>query len=385
MKCSYKITNGRVIDPAAGINAIKDIYVRNSRIVDIPAGQDVEIGEVIDATDCLVVPGLIDFHTHLNRGNSDLGINPDLMTLPNGITSAVDAGSTGSANFEGFYKDIVCAADITIKSFIHVSAIGVMAERCNESPDPEHYDPDRIEYMFERYPQQLLGIKVRIGQNFSRQFGLEPLLVAKNLATRMNTALCVHAVHPESPYDDILKPLTKGDILCHCFQAKGSYSILDENGKISAVARDARSRGVIFDAASGRANYNFGVARSAIQDGFFPDIISTDVVTYSMYTRKVFSLPWVLSAYLALGMPLHEALRAVTQNPAKLMGMDGQIGTLASGALADIAILKIHHQPMAFNDPFGNNIFGNQLLVPMATFKAGRCAFMRIEFAFQPA
>jgi dihydroorotase len=382
MKCSYKITNGRVIDPASGTDAVKDIYIRNSRIADISADQNPEVGEVIDATDCLVVPGLIDFHTHLNRGNSDFGIHPDLMTLPNGITSAVDAGSAGSANFEGFYKNVVCGADITIKSFIHVSPIGVMTERHTESPDPAHYDPDRLEYMFERYPEQLLGLKVRIGRDFSRQFGLEPLLAAKKLATRIGTALCVHAVHPESPYDAILSHFTKGDVLCHCFQVKGPYSILDANGKVGVAAREARSRGVIFDAASGRANYSFAVARSAIQDGFLPDVISTDVVTYSMYTRKVFTLLWIMSAYLALGMSLHEVLRAVTQNPARLMGLEGKIGTLAPGSLADIAILKIRRQPMTFNDPFGNHIPGDQLLSPMATFKAGRCVFMRIEFAF---
>ncbi|MDR0361934.1 MAG: amidohydrolase family protein, partial [Planctomycetota bacterium] len=288
----------------------------------------------------------------------------------------------GSANFEGFYKNVVCAADLTIKSFIHISAIGVMAERYNESPDPAHYDPDRLEYLFERYPEQLLGLKVRIGRNFSRHFGLEPLLVAKKLATRIGTALCVHAVHPESPYDAILQHLSEGDILCHCFQAQGPYSILDANGKVGAAARDARSRGVIFDAASGRANYNFAVARSAIRDDFLPDIISTDVFTYSMYTRKVFTLSWVMSAYLALGMSLHEVLRAVTQNPARLMRLEGRVGTLAPGALADVSILKIRRQPMTFNDPFDNRIPGDQLFIPMATFKAGRCAFMRIEFAF---
>jgi dihydroorotase len=89
-----------------------------------------------------------------------------------------------------------------------------------------------------------------------------------------------------------------------------------------------------------------------------------------------------MSAYLALGMSLHEVLRAVTQNPARLMGLEGRIGTLAPGALADLAILKIRRHPMTFDDPFGNRISGDQLFIPMATFKAGRCAFMRIEFAF---
>jgi dihydroorotase len=380
MKCSYKIANGRIIDPASGADAIGDICIRNSRIVDFPADKNPEAGEIIDATDCLVVPGLIDFHTHLNRWNSDTGIHPDVMTLPNGITSAVDAGSAGSANFEGFYRDVVCGAGITIKSFIHVSPIGVMTGRHTESPDPAHYDADRLEYMFERYAEQLLGLKVRIGRDFSRQFGLEPLLSAKKLAAGMGTALCVHAVHPESPYDTILPHFTSGDILCHCFQAKGPHSILDAGGKVGAAAREARSRGVVFDAASGLANYSFAVARSAIREGFLPDVLSTDATAYSMYRREVFTLPWIMSAYMALGMSLHEVLRAVTQNPARLMGLEGKIGTLAPGSFADIAILKIRKRAMIFSDPFGNAVTGDRLLVPVATFKAGRCAFMRKEF-----
>jgi dihydroorotase len=382
MKYAYKISNGRVIDPSKNTDAIKDIYIHNSKIVEIGDDQNPEIEETIDATGCLVVPGLIDFHTHLNRGNSDFGIHPDLMNLPNGITSAVDAGSSGSAGFEGFYKNVVCSSELTIKSFVNISPIGVMTEMHTENPDPAVYDYPRLEYLFERYPEQLLGLKVRIGLNFSREFGLKPLIATKALAERLGTVMCVHAIHPESSFDEILSHFGKGDVLCHCFQSKGPYSILDANGKVSKAARAARERGVIFDAASGRANYSFAVARSAMDDGFPPDIISTDVVTYSMYKPKVFHLLWVMSAYLAVGMPLQDILRAVTQNPARAMGLEGQIGTLAPGALADVAILKIRNQPMTFADQFGNSYPGDKLLMPMATFKAGRCAHMRIDFAF---
>ncbi|MCD8349735.1 MAG: amidohydrolase family protein [Planctomycetaceae bacterium] len=382
MQCQYRITNGRVFDPGAGVDESRDVYIRNSRIAAPEYGTEHGAAETVDAKGCLVLPGLIDFHTHLYRGHTDLGIHSDLMTIPNGVTSAVDAGSAGTAGFEGFYKDTVCAADITIRSFILVGAIGVATDRYFENTDPQFYDTARLEYMFERYPEQLLGIKVRIGKLFSKEHNLKPLVEAKRIAKAIGTIVCVHAVHPESPFEEILGVLEKGDILCHCFQSKGAYSILDANGAVSAAARAARERGVVFDAASGRANYSYGVAKQAIDDGFLPDLVTTDVVTVSMYERKVFSLPYVMSAYLALGMPLADLVRAVTATAAQHMRLSGRIGTLAPGALADVAIVKLDERPMAFDDQFGNVVKGDKLFVPMQTFKAGRNMFTRIDFAF---
>lgn len=378
---SYHIKNGRVIDPARGTDRVEDVYIKGSRIADAPE-DGCGVKQVIDAKGCLVLPGLIDFHTHLNRGHSDFGIHPDLMTMPNGITSAVDAGSAGSANFEGFYRDVVCSSELTIKSFVNISPVGVITERHVEEPDPAYYDIPRLGYLFERYPQEILGLKVRIGKNFSKQFGLATLKKTKELAKDLGTVMCVHAVEPESPYDEILSNFGEGDILCHCFQGKGEYNILDINGKVASYVREARERGVIFDAAAGRANYRFEVIQRALADGFLPDIISTDVVAETIYDPRVFNLLYTMSAYIAMGMPFAEIIRAVTATPARLMNMEGIIGTLQPGALADVAILKIREQPFTFADPFGTRIPATQLLVPQMTIKAGRTAYMGIDFAF---
>lgn len=379
---SYHIKNGHVIDPLRGIDKVEDIFINGSKIVDAPDGTTGEVSREIDAEDCLVLPGLIDFHTHLNRGHSDFGIHPDLMTMPNGITSAVDAGSSGSANFEGFYKDVVCASELTIKSFVNISPVGVITERHVEEPDPAYYDIPRLSYLFERYSQEILGLKVRIGKNFSKQFGLTTLRKTKELAEELGTVMCVHAVEPENPYNEIISGFGKGDILCHCFQGKGDYNILDENGKVATYIWEARDRGVIFDAAAGRANYRFEVIRKALADGFLPDVISTDVVAETIYDPRVFTLLYTMSAYIAMGMPLNEIVRAVTATPARLMNMEGIIGTLRPGALADVVILKIREKPFVFSDSFGTKIPATQLLVPQMTIKAGRTAYMKIDFAF---
>jgi predicted amidohydrolase len=217
---------------------------------------------------------------------------------------------------------------------------------------------------------------------FSKKYGILPIALTKELAKRLGTVMCVHATHPESPYDEILSHFTTGDILCHCFQSMGPYSILDKNGKVGTAAKQARERGVIFDGAAGRGNYGFDVIQKALADGFMPDIISTDVTANSIYKKEVFSLLYVMSVYLAMGMPLYDIIRAVTVTPAKLMKMEGKIGTLASGALADLAVFKIRQKPMILTDLYGNKIAGDKLLVPQMTIKAGRMVFRQIDFTF---
>ena len=128
MEYDYVIKNGRVIDPAAGVDGIANIYVYNNRIANPPVNDSAESGTVIDASGCLVLPGLIDFHTHLGYQLSDFGLNPDLYTLPNGITAAVDAGSGGTANFEGMYQNVFSKAMITIRCFLNVAATGIITE-----------------------------------------------------------------------------------------------------------------------------------------------------------------------------------------------------------------------------------------------------------------
>ncbi|MDR1044542.1 MAG: amidohydrolase family protein [Candidatus Adiutrix sp.] len=384
MRYSYCLKNGRIIDPACGIDRIGDIYIKNSRIAEPPAGQEVIVQETVDASACLVLPGLIDFHTHLNHRHSDYGLQPDAATFPHAVTSAVEPGSAGSANFEGFYRDVVCASNTTIKSFVNVTALGIATAMHTESLDPATYDLPRLEYLFERYPEQLLGLKLRFGKMATGSLGLEPLRRGAEMARHLDTSLYLHVAAPEYSYDEILSHFAPGDYLGHCFQDKGGpHSILDENGKIRTSAREARERGVIFDAAFGRRNLcSFKIMRQAILEGFPPDIISTDTVAATIFGPEVFGLPYVMSVFLAAGMPLADIVSAVTQIPARHMRMEGQIGTLAPGALADVAILHIREKPMTFTGYSGDTLSGDKLFVPQMAFKAGRVVFRQIDFTF---
>ena len=381
MPYDFVIRGGRVIDPARGIDRVEDVYIRHSKIAPPPEGP-CEIAEEIDAAGCLVLPGLIDFHTHLHWRHSDVGLHPDLYTLPMGITAAVDAGSAGTCNYEGMVHSTIAGAMITVKSFLNVTATGIITEVYFENLDPERFDVHRMDYLFERYSDEILGLKVRVGKRFSGPLGLAPLAGARKLGDRYGCPICCHIVWPEQDLDEAMPYFKPGDILCHCYQNQGDYHILDPHGRIRRSVREARERGVLFDCASGRKNHSLELTRQALAEGFFPDIISTDVITESIYRKSLFGLPRTMSEYLAMGMPLSEVIRAVTATPARLMRMEGEIGTLAPGALADIAVMRLREGPTVFEDLVGGRIEGEQLFIPQVTFKAGRLAFMQIDFLF---
>ncbi|MDR0876662.1 MAG: amidohydrolase family protein [Treponema sp.] len=378
------IKNGRIIDPARGIDQTGSVLTDGSRIAEYSEAAAMDAEQVFDATGCIVTPGLIDFHIHLARHITDAGVLPDVMGLPNGITAAVDQGSCGTANIEGFIRHTVASSEMTLRAFLNVSAIGVTTERHPENPDPATWDTDRIAYLFDQYPGFLLGLKLRMGKGFSTGWGIKTLEAALKISGQIQKPLCVHLTNSELPYEDIVSLLRPGDILCHCYQGIGDYTILGKgtSGSVIDAVREARKRGVLFDVASGRINYNIKVMQAAFADGFLPDIISTDAVSTSVYNHKLFHLLFVLSRHFAMGTALIDALRCCTAAPARLMGLEGKIGTLAPGSQADIAVFRLRDKPVLFKDREGNELEGKLLLIPQLTVHKGRVAYAQMDFVF---
>ena len=380
MEYDYVIKNGRVIDPAAGIDGIADIYVYNNRIVNPPVNGCGESGAVIDASGCLVLPGLIDFHTHLAYQLSDFGLNPDLYTLPNGITAAVDAGSGGTANFEGMYQNVFSKALITIRCFLNVAATGIITERYPENLDPARFDEKKMELLFDRYRDVLLGFKVRAGRSTSGDLNLEPLKRAVELGEKFNCRVCLHATNLDAGYDEIFRMMRKGDIVCHIFQGDNRHNILNEKNQVADFVHAGRERGILLDCACGRVNYSNRIMRAAFAEKFWPDIISTDIIGFSIYGPKIHSLLSVMSQYYGMGMPLPDLVRAVTAAPAEVMNLQGRIGTLRPGANADIFVTRIQKNPLDIVDKFGETVHLEETFVPMLTLKEGRPAYRNILF-----
>lgn len=380
MKYDIVIKNGRIIDPSLEMDCNGDIFVSGDKIV--KPGEDESKSQIdltIDAEDCIIIPGLIDFHTHLFYGGSDIGIPPDLGLIPNGVTTAVDAGTAGCDNYEAFHNNIITNSIVRIKSFINVCPVGLTTLRYSECVDPKYFDLNKIRYLFEKYPGEILGLKLRLSRNIVGEMGIRPLTETIKLAEKLECPIVVHMTDPPVETGQVANLLRKGDIFVHMYHGTGN-TILDDSLKVKRSIRDARERGVLFDAGEGGLNISFNTAKAGIEDSFLPDIISTDITPRTMYKHPVVSLPNVMSKYLNLGIELSTIIKACTYTPARLINMEDSVGTLKPGAYADIAIFKLADLKSSFYDTEGNELEGTKLLIPMATIKSGRVMYRRIDF-----
>lgn len=376
------IKDGVVCDPSQNMDAACDVAVKNGKISGIgPAMDPARAGVVIDARGCLVFPGLIDFHLHCFDYSSELAVSPDTMCLPCGVTAAVDAGSSGVANCDAFHADIVSRHHTRIKMFINVCAAGLLSLRFHEEIDPRCYDPAKLQHMLEKYQGSILGLKIRSSRELAGEMGLGPLERTLEIAEELGCPIAVHATNPagEKGCAGILEKLRPGDIFCHVFHGKGDTIIKD--GCVRSEVLEARRRGILFDAANGSNHFDFSVARTALDEGFLPDIISTDLTSKTMYApHAVMSLPFVMSKYLSMGVSLSDVVKRTTEIPARLMGMEGRAGTLRVGAPADIAVFREIPAPVKFVDHKGEVFPGDRLLKPQLTVLNGKVVYRQIDF-----
>lgn len=368
------LKNGHILDPSTQTDSVRNLYIEDERISLLPFEPDDDT-RVIDLTDHMVFPGLIDFHVHLNFGGSDVGLAPDLMLLPNGVTSAVDAGSAGVSNYECFSRNTLSQSLITAKSLLYIGNTGQTTEAFAENLEPQYMDEKRISRMFRQFPD-LIGIKIRMGKKFASS--LEPVKRAIEIADHVGCFISIHMIDLHCSYEEILPLLRPGDIVVHPFHFRGQ-TIFDSNGKILPCIWEARKRGVLFDLACARYNHSLEHVKYALEQGFYPDFITTDLGRNSIYERPVFSLPYVMSFMVAAGMPLAKVVGSCTHVAAEKMGLTGQRGTLKPGAFADVTVMKKIQREHAFTDKLGNTCMGDMILSPKMTVKDGRILYQSIE------
>ncbi|MCL5500127.1 metallo-dependent hydrolase [Escherichia coli] len=386
MKLDILIKNGLVADLNSGSYINQNIGIVGNRIVDLHTA-DSQAETVIDAAGCIVLPGLIDFHAHVFHGGTAISVIPDVLCLPNGVTSVVDAGSSGWVNYKLFRNSVINTAQTRIKSYLNVVNVGLSTLGGGptgylENTNPANYNVEKISQTLNENRDNILGLKLRYSQDIAtgRNFSSDPFYATVALARELKTTLCVHVTDSRLPADELIGHFQSNDIYAHCFHGTGN-AIIRESGEVFPAIKEAKARGVIFDCSNGVAHFDFTVARNAMEQGFNPDIISTDLtLRNSLRTDKVFSLLFIMSKYLNMGMSFFDVVRAVTRTPARLMKMEGQIGTLAPGAFADIAIVKLRKEKIVFEDTKGAQLAGDRYIDNCATISNGQIVYRRQRF-----
>ncbi len=378
------IKNGRILDPASGMDRVADLAVEEGRIAGIGEYQETGAARILDAEGCLVTPGLIDHHCHL-APLSHIGLPAEAVCFASGVTTAVDAGSTGCGTFEK-HIPFIEQSRLRVLVYLNVCSTGLNSlPKAMEDVEPAHFERDGIRRVLERHRDCLLGLKLRTSAEIVKEMGYEPLRAAVALAEELDTELMVHCTNPPGELSELLDTLRPGDVLTHMYMNKGS-KLTGENGTVIPAAIKARERGVLFEAADAREHFSFEVSEPAIAAGFLPDILATDLTQLSMYLRPTaFNLPNQIAKYTQLGIPFEKVIGLCTAAPARLMGLEGEIGTLQKGACADIAVFRKESS----THPFGDRPYGNperQLrpcawrLNTMTTVRAGEVVYQNSLF-----
>ena len=358
------LRNGQVIDPSQHINRVTDVAVHNGEIAAV--GDSLGPGLVEkDLRGKYVCPGLIDLHGHWWEGSS-WGIDPNIC-LNHGVTTAVDAGTTGFISFPYFRKTQLSAAAVRVLAFVNISAIGIPTNLVGELEDIRFARPRETARVIEANRDVCLGVKIREG-TMTGCHGVEAMDKAIEAAECAGLPLMVHITRG-ADVRRVLQNMRPGDIVTHCFQGRGD-GILDPGDKrLLLEVVEARRRGVLFDVGHGAGAFSWEVARRAFELFFYPDTISTDLHRYSV-ARWAFDLPSVMSKFLHLGMPLEDVILKSTWSPAKSIGRDS-LGALRAGAEADIFVFEVEEGCFPFEDTHLRTETAFRRIKPFLTIKQG--------------
>jgi dihydroorotase len=357
------IKGGRVIDPSVRLDAIRDVAISGGRIAAVEAKITAEAAETIDARGKLVVPGLIDIHTHAARSAEGPG-----LVLQDGVTGWIDAGSAGADHI----ADTIAVARSSPQQgrvLINIGRAGVVPE--GDTMDLTRADVGAARNAIAKNRELIVGVKARLSRDVAGANDAEVLRRAQEVASAFGLPVMIHMGQTISPFSKLVDQLKRGDIVTHMF-APPPNSIVDDSGHILPEVLAARRRGVWFDIGNGQTGHmRWDTVDAIMKAGFWPDTFSTDWGTNSR-TTGVIDLPNCMSKLLGYGMTVSEAIARATVNPSRTFTVFHDRGTLNVGAPADVALLELREGNFEFLDNFKNTITGRQRLFPSATVLAGK-------------
>ena len=360
------LAGGRVINSATGVNALLDVAIADGKIAKIgPQIPTSQSRQTFDASGMFVTPGLIDMHGHVYDGVAEASIDPDLVGIPMGVTTIVDAGSSGATTFPGFRKYVADRAQTRVYALLNISRIGLIVS--NELYiDPKLIDTvAAIRIIRERDNRNvILGIKVRInGRDEEVLHDVGVLQKAREVSDETGVPIMMHWTNDAR----LLAILKKGDILTHPFNPPSAGpNLLDTDGKIHSQILELKQRGIFIDLAHG-THLQWEIAEKAAKQGWFPDTISTDIHRRNVGPNgHVVDLATTMSKFLYLGLPFDQVIQRVTANPASILPFPAKIGTLEVGNMADVSVLAIERGEFILLDSLRQKRITQQRVLPVA-------------------
>lgn len=371
------IKQGHLIDPKNQIDKITDIAISNGKVVRVSNGlTDYKATVVIEAKGMFVIPGIIDIHTHLFFGtepdaylsNSFSSLPPDAFTFRSGVTTAVDAGSSGWRNFNVFKEQTIDRSETRVLAFLNIVGFGMKGGPVEQNLSD--MDAELTADMVNKYPEYIVGIKVAHYSGPEWDPIDRAILAGKTANIPVMIDFGGHNP-PLSLETLLLEKLGPGDIFTHAYaQVDGRIPVVDENGDIRDYVREAQAKGIVFDVGHGGGSFLFVQAIPALKQGFKPNSISTDLHTGSM-NGGMKDILNVASKFLNLGMTIQEVVECLTWSPARIIKRE-ELGQLSEGTIADLAIINIETGDFGFIDTGGWKIKGTQKLICELTIRNGK-------------
>ncbi len=374
MSHSFVLRGGRVIDPAQKIDGVMDVAFADGKVARVGPNLPADGATAIrDVSGTIVVPGLIDLHTHVYWGGTSLGIDAEDFCRRSGVTTAIDTGSAGPGNFMGFRKHVIERSEVRILAFLHVSFAGIYAfsprVMVGESEEIRLMAPlDAVE-VANANRDLIVGIKVRVGLHASGRSGTVPLDIALEAAEASGLPLMCQIDHPPPSYEEVVGRLRPGDILTHAFRPFPNTPATAQ-GTVKRAVLDARARGVMFDIGHGKGSFAFKTARAMLANGFPPDTISSDVHQLCI-NGPAFDQVTTMSKFLCLGMPPGDVIAASTVNAATALRRP-ELGTLKPGSVGDATILSVRQGQFDYVDVVGEHMTGDRRIISEGVVIAGK-------------
>ncbi|HEU5146304.1 MAG TPA: amidohydrolase/deacetylase family metallohydrolase [Chryseosolibacter sp.] len=366
------IKNGHVIDPKNNIDGTMDVAIVEGKILRVARviSED-NAKKIVDAKGMYVTPGFIDMHTHVfvgsNTGfaNGTNSISPDDFACRSGVTTVVDAGTSGWRNFPTFKEQVIDRSKTRILAFLSIGGLGLSGKAAQENLNDMNVDS--AVYMLRQFPGTIVGIK--IGHYEGNEW--LPFERALSAAERSKVPLFVECHLPAYSLEEQLERMRPGDIITHSFEKVSErMPVVDEEGTLRPFVKKAMERGVLFDVGHGGAGFWFSQAIPALKQGLAPSSFGTDFHRFSM-NAGMKDMMNVMSKYMAMGMGLNDVILRATWAPAQAINRE-DLGHISAGAPADIAVWSMRKGKFGFVDAGGNRIEGNQKLESELTLRDGK-------------